>query len=236
MKVTAKLLAFLLITAPVATQAADTVTLIGGEFNEDLRSASEISGAFVLGIAGIGAVSEIRPSLNVYMPSDWSGRLFCVRMISVDGLYVALNTYRLNPEWTGGNVTIPFPSEHAEYLKRWLPEDMAVRTRLGACDGEKGDDTVAYWNVEPDGAAISILVNSFRADKVYFYAGDDPAAEPILCRRSEATAQAAFDTVCPVPEGALAGSDMVTLELYRIRNRQRDPPIFVTLRILPAAQ
>ncbi|MEO0567088.1 MAG: hypothetical protein AAF066_05110 [Pseudomonadota bacterium] len=208
---------------------ADELTLLTNPFQEDLRPAAEISGALIMGVQRKSGTSQ-GVSLTAYLPKDWAGATLCARVASVDGLYEASNEYAVTPEWTGGTTSLPYPTKFGDDLSQRPTPGLGIRVTRGSCtDTGPQDATIAGWNAASD-APLELLINSFRADTVFMYAGDAPT--PAECKTIALDNLAAYDTICPLE--ALDSTGPVTLEIHRIVNRKPAKPTQVTVW-LPAS-
>lgn len=210
----------------VASQAsfADELLLLTNPFQEDLRPAAEISGALIMGVQRTSSPAQ-GVSLTAYLPKDWAGATLCARVASVDGLYEASNEYAVTPEWTGGTTSLPYPTKFAFDLSQKPAHGLGVRITRGSCsDTGPQDVTIAGWNATSD-AALGLLINSFRADTVFMYAGEAPT--PVECQTIELDNLAAYDTLCSLE--TLDNTGPITLEIHRLVNRKPAKPTQVTV-------
>lgn len=208
---------------------ADELSLLTNPFQEDLRTAAEISGALVMGVQRQSSTAP-GVSLTAYLPKDWAGATLCARVASVDGLYESSNEYAVTPEWTGGTTSLPYPTKFADDLSQRPTHGLGIRVTHGSCtDPGPQDATIAGWNAAP-GAPLGLLINTFRADTVFMYAGNAPT--PVECQPITLDNLAAYDTLCPLV--ALDKPGPVTLEIHRFVNRKPARPTQVTVW-LPAS-
>lgn len=199
-------------------------------FNEEWRSEAQISSGLVVGVMGVAPATAQRPSAAAMIPAGWKD--LCVRMLSASGLYEAENNYTV-ADWSGtGAAGIELASPRPDDLGRLRAEEMAILVSEGACGREVVEFGVAFWNSAPTGPPerIDVLVNSFRAEEVFYYLGN--ATKPTDCRRLAAPGQTEFDARCPIPWEEVRG-DSLSLEIYRVRGREIDEPLFVTVRLGP---
>ena len=201
-----------------APASAETRLALAGEgFNEVLRDAAEISGVVIAGIQRHG--DEGGTALAADFPAAWADATACVRVLTGDGLYEAANAYLLPADWAGGVAVLPFPTTYGDLLASAAPGTLAIRAGLGDCDGPPGASALAYWNAAPGSGPPTLLVNAFRADEVFAYAGDAP--EATRCTPLTIGGLSAFDHACALPAD-LRGRVEVTL--YRIVNGKPAPP------------
>ena len=194
--------------------------LSGGEFNEVVRDAAQISGIIVAGLVRHGPIVQEngRPVLHAMVPDSWSETSLCLRVVSSDGLYESANTYQLPDSWSGGLVSIPYPTSHDALLRDLAPGELATRLSAGPCHAEPGMIARLHWNDPESQAATSVLVNSFRSDEVYLYV----AEMPVRCMPLEVRGLVAYDTLCPLPDD-LTGE--VPLTIYRINDGTSQRPV-----------
>ncbi|MBE9636312.1 hypothetical protein IQ782_05630 [Salipiger pacificus] len=226
-----------ILASPVAAQSVDAgnIIVLANEavngavpFNEELLEAARISGAVFAG-AQVHQPDSGLLNLKAYVPENWRGEEICVRVLSADGLYEAVNTYRIVPADTTSGPTIadvPFQTQHPAKLSQVSKDSLAVRISLGACSSGQTDIiTVAFLN-DPAAAGIELLINSFRASRVFVYIGDD-AKPPIACTPVDVPARTAYDTLCVLPD--LPAEDLLQLTVFRVRDNGSSSSDVITL-------
>jgi len=208
--------------------SADSASLISDPFNEDLRSSANISGALIMGIQRQG-IDPNGIAVAAYIPQDWAGTNICTRVVSIDGLYEATNAYAIAPDWEGGMLSLPYPTEFQDQLAEKPLDGVGVYISQGACSARTAHDTatLASWNAGPEDR-LGVLINSFRADAVYMYVGNAPAPE--ICQQLPSGNRAAFDTLCPLNSGK---GGKITLEIHRLVNRKPARPFQIDLWLPP---
>ena len=208
--------------------SADSAALISTPFNEDLRSSANIAGALVIGIQR-RSVNSNGTDLTAYIPQDWAGTNICARVVSIDGLYEATNTYAVALDWKGGTLSLPYPTAYRDQLVEKPLDGIGVHVSRGDCSSDKSQDTttLAGWNAGPE-APLGVLVNSFRADAVYMYVGDAPVPE--VCEPLPAQNRAAYDTLCHLRS---EWGGPVSLEIHRLVNRKPAVPMQIDLQLPP---
>ena len=219
-----------LLTSLATASIADPVELVAQVLNETLRPAAKISGTTVVGVTYLTQAQSPDFRLGATLPPSWAGQDICVRMISADGLYESQNTYRVAADWAGGSVALPYPTAHPAKLSALEDDELAVLTSPGGCDVRKGAAFLptalrqtANWRQD----RVRLFVNAFHADEVYLYVGDDPAAPPVDCEKSGATAKVAFDFICEI---ALTGqAPAVSVEINRVAGGQVAPPDLIVI-------
>lgn len=206
---------------PLSAQADDRLVLKSNPFNEILRDTAEISGVVVVGTQrhGVRKPDQDDVQLSSNLPAGWAGGTICTRVRTGDGLYEASNEYDLPGDWAGGNAVLPFPSAYQDLLATLEPNDLAVSISNGECASSPDEAAVAIWNEATATTELSLLINSFRADEVFIYLGDDTNA--IRCEAMNDRAMSSFDSVCALP---LEQNGMVAVTLYRISNGKPAKP------------
>lgn len=201
---------------------AQDVIEFKGEFNEELRDDSNISGSLLVGVVASGPVEAMSSMLSARLPTDWPGGSICVTVVSGNGLYDSRNEYITDAEFAGDNPSIEYPSNFRDQLKSFNREDVAVRVKAGGCDSEDGAYAPAHWRTTPNELSrLDILINSFRAEEVLLYPSPT-ASTHIACSQIEVGGQTAFDSRCTVEGEDLADlvaqGGEVEMEVINIRD------------------
>ena len=204
----------------------ESISLKTEPFNESFRASAQISGVLVTGVIGNGTTFADSLKVGAYVPPEWAGKDFCMRVLSASGFYEAQNAYAVDPSWKGGFAELPFLTAHPE---KWLSvpaPEIGVLASPGACSNGAQEATVAFWNTKPDltGDAVSLTINSFGADEVIVFVGEDDSAEPVKCDKLSAKNIAAFDLTCRITLPKLRD---VLIEISRTRSGNVDPPYFL---------
>lgn len=215
--------AALAVSSPaVLAQEAELAT---NPFNEILHERAQISGPALTGVLGEVSRDTEAPLLSAHIPAGWTE--ICTSVISADGLYEARNDYRIPDGWAGGTINLPYPTQRLERLSALEGGTVAVLTRQGNCSAPENRFAVAYWRSEPDMTQASLLINSFRADEVVAYVGNDPNAPEVACTNIEGSSLTAFDTMCEII--LPADGNEIEVELLRVRAGQSDPAEYITI-------
>ena len=216
-----------IVAQPLTAQTADSPTgiqlaneAVNGEvrFHERYADAARISGAVLAGVQ-VRSPGSDQVELKVHIADTWLGKEMCARVVSADGLYESVNTYRIPPNLQGRTASlsladVPFDTEYGERLSEAEENGLAIKATLGACDsGETSEATIAFWNNE-ETASVTLLINSFRASRVFVYIGDDNKP-PVACTSVTVPARTAYDTVCSLE--ALPAGERVKLSIFRVR-------------------
>lgn len=201
-------MAALLTAGGVATVKAQTIELATASFDllETIRPAAEISGSLLVGMQRTGKPGE-RFGMGIVVPETWAGTEMCLRLISIDGLYEATATVPVAPDWPGQTLIFPFPTRHPAELFERVPGAIALSATRPACGSAPAETTLTYWTDDAGDAAL--LVNSFQADTVYAYFGDEPV--PVRCDPLRLDGRSAYDTRCPLSGVTARGSTTVSL-------------------------
>lgn len=216
-------------------EQSDQVVLVGNDLAEVLHKSAQISGVRLVG----AALKPLAQAENLYwsahLPSAWAGQDLCVSMLTSDGLYEARNTYRISDTWGGGAITVEYPTRYQRKIFDLAEDEFGIMASLGSCDQNKTDAVlpVTWRGSAPENRIVRLFINSFRADEVYLFVGDDPAAEPVLCQPPKAQFTTAFDFLCEF--GLAPGDGPVAIEINRVSSGQILPPEYVTL-LLDAAR
>jgi len=205
---------------------AQTLTLDGGTFNESLRPTAEISGAIVAGLQ-IHSKSTLSAGFDPVLPAGMAfEEPFCVRVISANGLYDAVNQYSFSDKEATERpvINITARSEHKEFWEGLEGPQVAASISLGTCDETPRAFVLASWE-EGEAAEALLYVNSLRADAVVLR--DLGTGDTIRCSAIEIDVRSAYDTMCPVVIEGRSGT--VEIEIVRFVNRQPSAPANVTL-------
>jgi hypothetical protein len=215
------LLSFLIpvVGLPVSAQ---TLEPTWEQFNEELRPAALISGSLVAGFQRAGP-APTGLAISTLVPAHWAGERVCVRVWTANGRYEAQNEYMVPDISQADELAIQFPTAHEEFLLEQSAEEIAALTSLGGCDVASDELAVTMWNNSQ--GPVQLLLNSFRADLVFVYVGDQ--ADPVQCRPVEADIRSAYDVICDLDLGQASGN--TTLEVFRYTNRQAAAPTSLTV-------
>ncbi|BCH15559.1 hypothetical protein [Mesorhizobium sp. L-2-11] len=195
--------------------------------------AAHVSATPVSGIQFGGAQSPKHPVLSAYIPSSWSNEEICVRLMSADGRYVFEQRHQLGKKWKDRLLSWPQETGYTEILRGYEAGDMAVRVSREPCGQKPSTFAIAAWNVEEEGNhPVRLLVNSLRADEVYFV--DQKTGKDYSCARLREGARTAFDAECPIPQDLLAAGEALALEVNQIRRGTPDATAVITIEPIPA--
>lgn len=185
-------------------------------FYEELLDAARISGAVVAGVQVMEPAHGIA-DLRAHIPTSWIGGEMCVRVVSADGLYEAVNTYEISQSPTGSESPpplpeVPFETKYTDVLSEAGANGLAIRITRGRCyEGHSDEATLAFVNMV-SAPSVKLLVNSFRAARVFAYVDD---GAPTQCEPIQAQTRIAYDVVCVLED--LPAKDSVEVEIYRVR-------------------
>lgn len=191
--------------------------------DETVLERARISGSLVAGLQRSGA--EDGPvRIIAELPADWAGDLICVRVVTIDGLYVASNPYQIAESWTGGAVELPYPTAHRDFLARRENGAVGVRVHRSSCDATDGELAVAAWRGAT--GAPALMLNAFGAEVVFAAFGD---AAPVRCETLPLSGKLAYDVRC-VPSVLEDEGASRRVRILRVVNGKAAPEHVVTLR------
>ncbi len=193
-----------LILLPFAALADEVspVALTSQPFDEVWRPAAEISGAVVVGFAAAAAPFTAEAGLNVsaMIPADWRGTDLCLRVTSADGRYESRNSYHVSADWAGGAIPLPYPSPDPARLIDLPSGEVTAALWQGDCAAPGSEIALVWWR---GGAQPLLMLNTSRADETFLLFTSHPDWPEVTCLPSATAGRIAFDTVCPMPDGAL---------------------------------
>lgn len=181
-------------------------TLAGTAFDEHVRSDAPVVGGDIMGVlVGPKDWRALGRRLLVRSPGPQVSTV-CFQAASVDGSYVAFNSYTFKPQAEGAYVEIPIEAAHPMgtiYPQRFSAasaQTMALLAREGRCDALATRLLPLRWadggTSEGDSLQVTIAVQSGRSS-VYLKIGDsqypDTPCIPVQGERGTA-----FDTLCQV--------------------------------------
>ncbi|NOR63724.1 MAG: hypothetical protein GQ535_14680 [Rhodobacteraceae bacterium] len=213
-------------------QSNTTVSLVSDPFNEIVREAAKISGIQLRGLVSHGAYTDdgAPPQFSVILPQSWGGGVFCMRVVSSDGLYEAENTYQIPSTWQGGAAVLDYPTSTPGRLAALRPEEIAISSANGACGDTSGEIAVTFWEGAQVADSVSLLINAFRAEETYLYFDDEPSIPDIKCSVSSAAIRASFDTICTIPAALIRGRP-VEATILPIKNGELGREVSVILHL-----
>ena len=210
-----------------AGAAAQTVGQEPLNFNEELRSEAQISGALFAGLQRSEGRPQMRnTTVHVEVPEGWAGGRACLRVRSSNGLYESVAEYALGED--GSLVALQFPTAHAEFLAGRPAGGVAALITRGGCDEGQSESAVVRWDQTSD-TPVTLFLNAFRADRVYVYLGDSP--DPVECTPLSDEGRTAYDVRCNI--GTLDATGPIELEVFSVTNGQ--PSDTAQLTLLPMA-
>ena len=211
---------------------AESARLAEGPFNETLRSVANTGGARVMGLQMTGA--DVPDELRALLPQDWSGRPFCVRTSSSDGLYSSENTY-IAPDQTLTTVQIPHVtlSSHSDRFPEFDKQNFGIRILQNGCDtqNDQAETAIALWQSGRAVDSFEIYVNGFGAQRLVAVVRVDGAKiDPIECDLIKADVRVAFDRICSVPISKEARTVSTTLIPFKGGVRGRSEKLDIVLK------
>lgn len=198
---------------------AQETQLATAHFEEELQNTARISGHVLAGVQKRAFRNDEEDiSLATYVPAAWAGGSLCLKVVSLDGRYEAVGEYDVATSWKGGIVRLSYPTKYSDMLQQRPEDGLGLRVARGLCTQDASEATVVYWN-DPGAVPVTILVNSFQADAVYAYIGNDPM--PVRCEPVDLDGRSAYDTRCPL--SAVDAETPLDLEIVRIVNSKPAP-------------
>lgn len=196
-------------------------------FNEELRSEAQISGALFAGLQRSDGRPQAQDTrVHVEVPEGWAGSVACLRVRSSNGLYDSFAEYALGEE--GSLVTLLFPTAHGSFLSERPAGGVAALFTRGGCSDRQTEGAVVRWDAMDDTPVI-LFLNAFRADRVYVYLGDMP--DPVECTPLSDEGRTAYDMRCNI--GTVGETGPIDLEVFSVTNGQ--PSDTARLTFLPMA-
>ena len=224
--------AFMLAIVSAGAQEGNLLPLSGDDaMNEMLNGSPEIRGALVMGLQVHRDLTEgADPDVRIAVPETWDAGEICVRVMSSDGLYEAINAHRVPDSAKGGVGRVEYTTKFQDILAGKRQGDLGIRVTEMACGAEGEDETrltPAYWNSQADEAELSLLLNTMRAQKTYVYVGGT-SGRRILCDDTGRPSRFAFDTIC-LFDPALLGPGETELVILTVVDQQFQEPVSVTV-------
>lgn len=213
-----------LLAGPVASQAQEDVPAPVSDLVERYAPAAQISGTPVMGLALAGALDPSAGQITAFVPAQWQEQVFCARVVSSDGRYLAQREYRAPAQWQSRLVSLEFPTRSSSQLPHIGGEDIGVTLWVGSCESAPAALHIApaIWNkAEAIADGGELLINSFRSQETYLYVRE--RGEKIACSFLAHERRTAFDTSCKLPAALLAPGQTLEIELNRIRRGQIVP-------------
>jgi hypothetical protein len=225
------LLGTLAFSLPGAAQESNTLILAGEDFDERFAPPTQFNRVPVAGLHVHAAATDGVPVLRILVPETSTGREFCVRAITADGFYEAVNTFLLPEGFTGGVGLIPFGTRQPDKLAGLEPRELGIAVLEGPCrDGGGAQKIVpAFWNADPGAvdAPASLAVNSMRAERVFLYLGDTGSV--VVCEPIDGPVRHNFDTVCNFDLSDLPAGEDTVLRIVAVADQRPRPEEEVTV-------
>lgn len=210
---------------PGAAQESNTLILADPDFDERLAPPTQFNRVPVAGFHVHAEGAGGQPVLQVLIPVNPDIREVCVRAITADGYYEAVNTYLLPENFAGGVGLIPFATREPEKLAGLDPREFGVAVLQGRCRDAGGFQKIlpAFWNADPEAgdAPVTLAVNSMRADRVFLYLGDTGTV--VICEQVDGPVRHNFDTICKFDLSSLPEGEDTTLRIIAVADQQPRP-------------
>jgi hypothetical protein len=224
-------------STPLGAQPLPVARLKGDHFVENLRSEAPVSGGDVVGIVvgDHGAPNDAR-KLYVRRPAVEQSQI-CIEAATIDGSYVASNTYLMPAAAPGMYVQIPIDTSrplgtsHPDLFRSATVQTVAIMARTGACAEQRSDLIPIAWGEPPaPGANLKVIlaVQSGRTSSFILIgegSGDARSCDPILQGR-----RTAFDALCSLelPSGK-SGALRLRLRRCAFDDCTNAPPVDLEL-------
>lgn len=206
-----------------SSACAEDLKLATNPFNETVSETARIAGQFIAGLQMTSAPNADM-KLNTFIPKEWKGDTICVRVATIEGLYLASNEYIVATNWDGGDTVVPYPpSDKNAALVGRAENSVGIRVARGACGEDPQDVALSSWGEAE--TAPGLLINSFQADMVFVYF--DGVGQPVRCAEAALDTRISYDTFCQMPDPAPSGE--TSIQLLRIVDGDVQPPQVINL-------
>lgn len=225
--------------APSAIASEPLVALLDGpRFNETIRSEAPVAGGDVLGVKIRTTPNDSLGADPLFVREPKGGvAQICLEISSVDGSYVAANTYQMPAAPPGTYVRIPIDAPeprgtgHQERFRSARAESFAIVARTNPC-GQPGTDLlpVAWGSIPSTQAALtlSIAVQSGRTDPSLIIDNDSQHAQS--CEPLTAGRLTEFDALCTITLPPTATTSLqLQLQRCAFSDCSKAPPVRVRL-------
>lgn len=215
----------------LVAQSEGKAKLAATEFTEVVKSAAEISGARLVGVARFGSKAESDEPIDVsaHIPTGWAGSSACLTVLSVDGFYQSHGTYSIAADWPGGTIALDYPTENPHHVQSIAHEGIAPLLRNGACGDALHENALVFWGQELSGQ-VAVLLNTSRSEETFLYFPDDPEIADVACDAAEFENRTAFDTVCMLPVDLMSRSEL-TIGTVSFKRGEMGQEVEFTLHI-----
>lgn len=194
-------------------------------FSETLRKEAPVAGRDIVGLMAASPDSiKWQGAIQVRTPVSTVSSRVCISAASIDGLYVARNTYILPPAVKSSWLTLPVPTRFPEVYQGTARHTIALLAQQGDCSQPPGATLLLRVPANDSmDEKVVVSVNSGRTD-AYLLVGDDGSDERSRCARIDAPRRTAFDAICEI---AVPPSGDVTLRLERCEfgTCRKSPPV-----------
>lgn len=179
-----------------------------GEMRESYDKYPNSSSSNLVGLS-FGETTGFADDLSIFVPLPGDERTLCVRMVTQDARYFALNPFRMSkvPEKARFVRLGPITEKHAEDLSRYRPKEFAIRTYTSKADrcsakdavflphiGNGSDHLIAFVNGNARRATAELFDVRIREDS-----SETLPKSRVRCREVGDSARIAFDLECRLP-------------------------------------
>lgn len=179
--------------------------LDGDAFKEALKDEAPVAGADIVGLI-VQSSHDNSDARKLYVrnPARSISKV-CVEITTLNGAYVASNTYLMPKAARGAYVEIPFNASrplgtsHPEFFSSTLVQSLAVLTRTGACTDRSPALLPTAWGRPASSdtrLSITLAVQSGRATMSVL--AKSPGETDGTCQSLTQGRRTAFDTLCTV--------------------------------------
>jgi hypothetical protein len=198
-------LSIVVAAAAVSLRAQDVpiARLAGASFSEAIRTEAPVSGEDILSLQ-VRSAKEPTSAMNLYVREPAGGlSSICLDVATIDGGYVASNTYLIPPASPGSYVRIPVDAGrplgtgHPERFTIASAYTLAIIARRGTCAVPTVDLVPVAWGEMPKPSAeirIVLAAQSGRSSASLLI-NDDPK-QAHACTSLTAGRRTIFDSLC----------------------------------------
>jgi len=157
-----------------SAQAEPKAILEANVVQEDYKTASLISGNWIVGVHIDAEENTNNPSLYSRIPSGWGNSKFCARSTDVTGRYTALTEYAFKHKWGGGLAKLNYSKKYKSLVETMNLKNSGIAIHKGDCASISEIFVPALWNateqpVKTKAGNIRLIINlnAQRSDQVF---------------------------------------------------------------------